>query len=164
MTQTIETVPMARSSAVLGPHLPGIRAELERQLRFRRNQLNELAADVRSGLAGDDDARLQVSRVLQVREGERPCDEEQHQAGGTGVGLQSSHLTCLVVAFTEVHNRGIQGGDAPPRHAGCGRASRGSGHGRSGLHPDAPFAPVSSRLTPRRGVLIAAGRPSNGAR
>jgi RNA polymerase-binding transcription factor DksA len=66
MTQTIETVPMAQSSTVVAPHLPSIRAELERQLRFRQDQIGELAADAESGIAAGDEARRQVSRVLQV--------------------------------------------------------------------------------------------------
>ena len=88
MTQTIATAPTAQSSTALGPRLPGIRAELERQLRFRRDQLNELGADVKSGVAGDDDARLQITRVLQVAAesalGEIEAALQRLQNGGYG--------------------------------------------------------------------------------
>jgi DnaK suppressor protein len=55
----------ARSTAALfGRQLPGIRADLDQQRRFRTEQLEELAVDAAEEIATADQNRLQVTRVL----------------------------------------------------------------------------------------------------
>jgi DnaK suppressor protein len=62
MSQQIQATPRpAQATLVPERHLPGIRAELEQQQRFRLNQIDELASE--AALAADD-ARRQVIRAL----------------------------------------------------------------------------------------------------
>jgi DnaK suppressor protein len=65
MHQEFDAVRTARS-AVMERQLPAIRAELDRQRRFRIEQLQELTADAAEAIATADDARLQVTRVLKL--------------------------------------------------------------------------------------------------
>ena len=56
---------IARSTAGLfGRQLPAIRADLDKQRRFRSERLEELAVDATEAMATADQNRLQVTRVL----------------------------------------------------------------------------------------------------
>jgi DnaK suppressor protein len=64
MRQEIDAVRTATGPAAEFEHqLPAIRAELDQQRRFRLEQLEQLAVEAEA-MATDDQARLQVSRVL----------------------------------------------------------------------------------------------------
>ena len=64
MRQEIDAVRTATGSDAEFEHqLPAIRAELDQQRRFRLEQLEQLAVGAEA-MATDDQARLQVSRVL----------------------------------------------------------------------------------------------------
>jgi|tagenome__1003787_1003787.scaffolds.fasta_scaffold20045915_1 DnaK suppressor protein len=62
----ITPVQTSQSASGLDPHLPSIRVELERQRRFRRDQLGNLAAEASKHLAAEEEARREVSRVLRL--------------------------------------------------------------------------------------------------
>jgi DnaK suppressor protein len=64
MRQEIDALRTATAPAAEFEHqLPAIRAELDQQRRFRLEQLEQLAVEAET-MATDDQARLQVSRVL----------------------------------------------------------------------------------------------------
>ena len=64
MRKEIDAMRTATGSAAEFEHqLPAIRAELDQQRRFRLKQLEQLAVEAEA-MATDDQARLQVSRVL----------------------------------------------------------------------------------------------------
>jgi DnaK suppressor protein len=65
MRQEIDAVrTTTKSTAESVRQLPAIRAELDRQRRFRTEQLEELAVDAAEAVAAADQNRLQVTRVL----------------------------------------------------------------------------------------------------
>jgi DnaK suppressor protein len=64
MPQKIDSARRTARSGLFGRRLPAIRADLDQQRRFRRKQLEELAADAAEALATADQNRLQVTRVL----------------------------------------------------------------------------------------------------
>jgi DnaK suppressor protein len=63
--QKIDSVRPA-NSAVLEHQLPDIQAELDKQRRYRIDQLDELAVDATEAVATGDECNLQVTRDLQV--------------------------------------------------------------------------------------------------
>ena len=63
MTPGVEDRPQASQ---LGPHLPGLRAELEEQRDFRLEQLEELGWAIDTA---EDEARLEVNLVLTLAAG-----------------------------------------------------------------------------------------------
>ena len=65
MRQKIDAVRTATGSAAQFEHqLPGIRAELDQQRRFRLAQLEQLAVEAAEAMATADQPRIQVCRVL----------------------------------------------------------------------------------------------------
>jgi RNA polymerase-binding transcription factor len=64
MPQKIDSARRTARSGLFGRRLPAIREDLDQQRRFRRKQLEELAADAAEALATADENRLQVTRVL----------------------------------------------------------------------------------------------------
>jgi DnaK suppressor protein len=64
MPQMIDSARRTARSGLFGRRLPAIRVDLDQQRRFRRKQLEELAADAAEALATADQNRLQVTRVL----------------------------------------------------------------------------------------------------
>lgn len=64
MYQRTQAVLPTSSTAVLKPHLLGIRAEVDQQRRFRIDQHEELTADATEAVGNADGPRLQVTQVL----------------------------------------------------------------------------------------------------
>jgi DnaK suppressor protein len=77
------------NSAVLEHQLPAIQAELDKQRRYRIDQLDELTVNATEAVATGDECRLQVTRVLQVAAesamGEIEAALERMENGSCGI-------------------------------------------------------------------------------